>query len=632
TTKDGRIFIADQTGYIRGWKNRRLQQRPVLDLSERVDDYWERGLIGLTFHPDFPQTPQLFVVYVAKEPWPHHVISRFTMIGDQADPESEFVLLRGDDQTKLGGKVPHGHQGGPIRFGPDGKIYVGIGEQTARQPSQSLKSLLGKILRINPDGSIPTDNPFYQQATGKYRAIWATGIRNPFGMAFDPDSERLFISDVGQSKFEEINHIKRGANYGWPHAEGPLKNPKFTNPIHAYPPAFGRSIVGAGFYPRDDPFPPKWRGKFFFADWAANWVKAIDPDNPARAIYFAKGLNKPATIEIAHDGSLLVLNRGTIWRDGKKWKSDSGSLVRINYRPDAEDSHWHLHPKTLNANGFFDSLAPFHPIREFVEFKINLEPWKPGVTTRRWILCPKHQHLEIDGGGEFRFPKGTIVIQHHSVAKTGRPFETHLLEFHDARRARTTAYRWQADLTNATLIEDSKLIQLPEDSQHRWYSPGAEQDLDLDSVVIGFNLPVSPRQVNREQQLSAWYRRGWLKEPIKNLPGLAAIDDETAPLAYRVRSYLDVNCATCHRPGGPSRGNFDTRFNTPLRQQGLIRGQPVVSDMGISGAQIVVPGQPDKSLLLQRMTHPDIFRMPPVALNPDPSPIVPLLRQWIEGL
>jgi glucose/arabinose dehydrogenase len=100
----------------------------ALDLG-RVDDSWERGFVCLTLHPDFPHTPHLFVAYVAKQPFTHHVISRFTMFEDRADPASEFILLEGDDQKRFGGSQPGGHQGGPLRFGPDGKLYADLGEQ-----------------------------------------------------------------------------------------------------------------------------------------------------------------------------------------------------------------------------------------------------------------------------------------------------------------------------------------------------------------------------------------------------------------------------------------------------------------------------------------------------------------------
>ncbi|HYV30498.1 MAG TPA: PQQ-dependent sugar dehydrogenase, partial [Candidatus Binatia bacterium] len=176
---DGRIFIADQTGPLRVWKDGRVLDRPALDLSGKLDTYWERGLVGVTLARDFPRTPHLFLLYVAKAPFTHHVVSRFTLSGDVADPASEKVLLQGDDQKLLGGSQPGGHQGGPIRFGPDGQLYVALGEQTAGKPSQSLSTLQGKILRLNPDGSIPEENPFFAQTTGKYRAIWALGLRNP---------------------------------------------------------------------------------------------------------------------------------------------------------------------------------------------------------------------------------------------------------------------------------------------------------------------------------------------------------------------------------------------------------------------------------------------------------------------
>src|SRR4030095_16117918 len=171
-TPDGRILIADQTGPLRMWKNGGLRPAPVLDLSERLDTYWERGLVGVVLHPDFPHTPHLFVMYVAKSPFPHHVISRFTILGDRAELSSERVLLEGDDQTKVGGTIPWGHQGGPICFGADGKLYLGIGEQTARTPAQSLESLQGKILRIETDSAIHENNPIFLHNPGTDSGPW----------------------------------------------------------------------------------------------------------------------------------------------------------------------------------------------------------------------------------------------------------------------------------------------------------------------------------------------------------------------------------------------------------------------------------------------------------------------------
>ena len=314
---DGRIFIADQTGRVLIWKNGAMLPKPALTLH--VTDYWERGLIGLTLHPEFPRPPHLFALYVTDQPFVHHVLSRFTVNGDEIDPASEKILLEGDDQAKLGGGVPAGHQGGVLRFGNDGRIYVSLGEQTAGEPAQQLDTLQGKILRLDEDGSAPNDNPFVAQTKGKYRVIYALGVRNSFGIAAQSreDGGRMFFTDVGGSAFEEINELAPGANYGWPRAEGFSTNTAFKNPLHAYPPQVGQSIVGGVFLPRASQWPEKWRGRFFYADFIKHWVKALDPAAPTNVLTFARGFNGPVATELAPDGSLLVLNRGAVWRDPK---------------------------------------------------------------------------------------------------------------------------------------------------------------------------------------------------------------------------------------------------------------------------------------------------------------------------
>ena len=170
---DGRAFVCEQTGAIRLVKSGALLKQPFL--SVQVDSHWERGLIGVALDPRFGENGHVFVCYVAPRPYVHHRISRFTARGDVAVPGSEVILFEGDDQAQLGGVEPAGHQGGAIHFGNDGKLYVALGEQTAGMPAQAMTTLQGKLLRLNPDGSIPEDNPFYRTARGKYRAIWRSG-------------------------------------------------------------------------------------------------------------------------------------------------------------------------------------------------------------------------------------------------------------------------------------------------------------------------------------------------------------------------------------------------------------------------------------------------------------------------
>jgi putative heme-binding domain-containing protein len=322
---DGRVFVCEQTGTLRVIKNGKLLTKPFLKLS--VDATWERGLIGVTVAPDFPKTPHLFVCYVAGKPYPHHVVSRFTARGDAAEPGSEKILFEGDDQTKLGGDVPAGHQGGAIHFGKDGKLYVALGDQTAGKPAQELNSLLGRLLRINADGAIPPDNPFFTKARGKYRATWALGLRNPFTFAVQAETGRLFINDVG-GKAEEINEGVAGANYGWPTVDhGPTTDPRFRGPIHHYPTA---CITGGAFAPRGLRWPKEYRGRYFFGDFNHGWIKTIDPAKPATARSFAIGLRRPVDLRFAADGSLYVLLRDA-WVIDNWFKGGSGALLRIRH-------------------------------------------------------------------------------------------------------------------------------------------------------------------------------------------------------------------------------------------------------------------------------------------------------------
>lgn len=205
---DGRVFVCEQTGTLRIVKDGAFVAQPFVKLE--VDSQWERGLIGVALDPDFEKNGYVYVNSVAPRPYPHHRLSRFTARGDVAVRGSEVVLFDGDDQTKMGGVIPAGHQGGAIHFGKDRKLYVALGEQTAGVPAQRMDSLLGKLLRLNPDGSIPEDNPFFETARGKYRAIWALGLRNPFSFAVQPGTGRIFINDVGEALGGSRRGVRRG--------------------------------------------------------------------------------------------------------------------------------------------------------------------------------------------------------------------------------------------------------------------------------------------------------------------------------------------------------------------------------------------------------------------------------------
>jgi glucose/arabinose dehydrogenase len=312
---DGRLFVCLQSGQVRVInKEGVLLANPFVTLS--VDSNGERGLLGVAFDPNFASNHYVYLYYTVPGSPAHNRISRFTANGNVAAANSEFVLV---DLDNLSGLT--NHNGGAIHFGPDGKLYVGVGENANGANAQSLSNRLGKLLRINSNGTIPLDNPrsfpgIAGSTFGANRAIWAVGLRNPFTFAFQPGTARLFINDVGASTWEEINDGVAGSNYGWPAAEGPASppNPNFRDPIfyygHGSSSTTGCAIVGGAFYdPSVLQFPSRFVGKYFFADLCSGWIRVLNPVNNT-ANNFASEIPGPVDLHVGPDGALYYLTRG----------------------------------------------------------------------------------------------------------------------------------------------------------------------------------------------------------------------------------------------------------------------------------------------------------------------------------
>src|SRR5262249_23598462 len=271
----------------------------------------ERGLLGVAFDPDFASNQFVYVYYTTSTSPAHNRVSRFTASGDVAATGSEVAILEIDNL--LPGAVAH--NGGALHFGPDGKLYIGVGDNVVTENAQSLSSLKGKLLRINSDGTIPADNPFYSPASGNYRAIWALGLRNPFTFDIQPGTGRVFINDVGSTAFEEINDGIAGANYGWPTCEGKCNppNPAFRDPIYAYQTTESScAITGGAFYnPVTARFPSAYFGKYFFADLCAGWIKLVDPSTAAVSDFATiSTMAYIVDLDVSADGDLYYLQRG----------------------------------------------------------------------------------------------------------------------------------------------------------------------------------------------------------------------------------------------------------------------------------------------------------------------------------
>jgi uncharacterized protein (TIGR03437 family) len=381
---DGRLFVCLQDGQLRVIKGGALLPTPFLSVT--VDSSGERGLLGIAFDPGFANNNFVYIYYTVPSSPRHNRISRFTASGDVAAPGSEAIILELDNLS-----TATNHNGGAIHFGPDGKLYVGVGENANGSNSQSFNNLLGKVLRINSDGSTPNDNPFLNTTTGKNQLIWSLGLRNPFTFAFQPGTGRMFINDVGQNTWEEINDGIAGSNYGWPTTEGATNNPAFRSPLFSYGhgtgPTTGCAIAGGAFYnPANVQFPSSFVGKYFFADLCSGWIRVFDPVAGAPA-GFATEINQPVDLKVAADGSLYYLSIG------------SASLFRVRFSGSAPGITQHPtdqtvsqgQPATFNVQAGGTAPLSFQWQRNRVDI--------PGATSQSFTIPAT---LLTDNGQKFR--------------------------------------------------------------------------------------------------------------------------------------------------------------------------------------------------------------------------------------
>jgi glucose/arabinose dehydrogenase len=323
---DGRKFVIVQDGTVLVLPaNSTSTTLATTFLKLTVDDQGERGLTGIVLDPNFATNNFVYLYYASLTPAPHNRVSRFVANGNVALTSGgvpvQTVILDLDNLS-----TTNIHNGGAMNFGPDGKLYIAAGENANGANAQSLGNLLGKILRINADGTIPTDNPFFATAVGKNRAIWAMGFRNPFTFAFQRGTNKMFVNDVGASAWEEINDTVKGGNYGWPTTEGATTDPRYTSPVFAYahdPAAAvtGCAITGGAFYnPVTSRFPADYTGDYFFGDFCNHWIRRFDPVTKV-VTNFAGGAPgsvgttpHPVDIKVGSDGYLYYLARDGVGR------------------------------------------------------------------------------------------------------------------------------------------------------------------------------------------------------------------------------------------------------------------------------------------------------------------------------
>jgi glucose/arabinose dehydrogenase len=318
---DGRLFVCEQDGDLRViLPDGTVKPRPFLHVN--VDTSVEHGLVGMAFDPNFVDNGYVYIYYVVPTAPIHSRISRFT--ASVADPNvaetgSEHVLLELNTLTSV-----H-HVAGAMHFGIDGKLYVAVGEDDKPANAQNKGNLLGKMLRINSDGSIPPDNPFVGEP-GARGEIFALGLRNPYRFGVQPKNGVIYVNDVGSgdpNAREEINQLQKGGNYGWPIYEGDSNDPDFVDPLVAYEHGtdpetgtFNCAITAGRFYgPGVRQFPREYIGDYFFADFCGNWIKRRDANTEAVTLFASDTSVFPLDLAVDVKGSLYYLNwDGLIFR------------------------------------------------------------------------------------------------------------------------------------------------------------------------------------------------------------------------------------------------------------------------------------------------------------------------------
>ncbi len=345
-TPDGRIFIAEKGGSIRVVKNGAVLPQPLVTLTD-VNTFGDRGLIGMAIDPNFAQNGYIYLSYTFENTPGLNIggpktgrIVRMTVVGDTASESTKVVIL-----GTVGGTadapscanyattsdcIPsdsNSHSVGGLRFGPDGKLYATLGDGsdfTGVDPralrAQSLDSLAGKLIRINKDGSAPTDNPFYNgSSTANRSKVYALGLRNAFRFNFHPSTGQLYIGDVGWGNWEEVNRGVPGANYGWPCREGNgatsyncTPSSAATGPLYTYAHnSSGAGSITMGAFPENAVYPAAYNNSLFIGDYAQMWMKRVNLDAAGTTVLSVNDFESnifPVDIFAGPDGNLYYID------------------------------------------------------------------------------------------------------------------------------------------------------------------------------------------------------------------------------------------------------------------------------------------------------------------------------------
>jgi len=629
----GLVYVAEMTGRVKAYDRATGQISTALDLVGKVGTYFEQGLLGLALHPTKPYayvTVERDADATTPKDNPNRSeILRFTSNdgGRTFDPASEQLVLRIDRPSSL-------HYAGTLEFGPDGYLYVGVGDGGSTQFGVTRwrpELLLGSILRLDVDSkepyAIPPDNPF--AGGGGRPEIFAGGLRNPWRFTFDRATGEIWAGDVGEISYEEIDKIEKGKNYGWPTLEGDACFTPRTGcdrtglapPVFVYPHAEGASITG-GYVYRGKAM-PDLVGKYVFGDFRVGRLFALEgPAGNQKASFLNPGGPKPAVSSFGQDasGELYALD----WQEGIVYRLVAGE-------PESGPTLASL----LSKTGCVDPTDAKKPAAGLVPYRVNTELWSDGADKERFVAIPDGTTIKVEEDGDLTLPEGSVVVKSFAVA--GKLVETRLLLRHPGGEWSGASYEWNDAQTDAVLLETGKEKPLP--NGQVWSFPSPAQCFVCHTQGAGITLGLEAMQLNGElryttgttaNQLVKLSQIGYLDRPLdpattKRMPELTS----SAPIEDRARAYLHANCSMCHRQDTGTGARLDFRYGLPRK---ALEGCSPSAFPGLSGTTVISPGKPELSALYLRLTTRDGYQMPPLGTRVVDKSGSGVVADWIRSL
>jgi len=665
----GRMFVLEKAGTIRTFNRHSPEVGSVvfLDIQSRVRNEGEQGCLGLAFDPDYPINGQFYVYYSWNGTSPATSrISRFTNDlpeDNSTDPATEEILLSvAQPYTN--------HNGGMIEFGPDGYLYIGLGDGGSggdpQGNGQNTSTLLGSILRIDvrstpPAGqkyAIPPSNPFASDSppSTRKREIYAWGLRNPWRFSFDPVHDWLFCGDVGQNSYEEVSVIENGRNYGWnimeaSHCYSPsigCTTAGLVFPIVEYGRGEGRSITGGYAYYGSEVF--ELYGVYIYADYVTHriWGLRYTGSGPIDGPFVLVGDTGFQMAGFGYDASrevyALDFGAGGIYRFQPTSGGSGGSFPsRLSDLP----ALWNAGKGIIQtASG----IIPYEP---------SAKLWSDGALKERFLALPQLDQMRYRENTGWDFAENAIIIKNFLLPMdqrdpegSARRIETRLL-YRKNNLWHGFTYEWNEEETDAQRLTSEKWRPFTiagadgNPFSYQWQYPSRAQCIQCHTVAANGVLGLNTAQINHpfqypnsgvtDNQLRTLDHIQMFEDPLPEAPGnLPAIPDPAdseAPLKDRARAYLAANCAMCHQPDGPTPVAIDLRWSVPDAAMNAIDIAPLSIPLGIENPRLIAPGAPERSILLLRMNRRgDIAQMPPMATSLVDDEALRIVEDWINSL